>query len=421
MRRVDRACVFVLVLTVLLAGHTVSGGSEDGGPEYEEWSKRLAAAVKSHDVIQEVLCVTTIGRRWTWALPTLPHSMIERAANDSEHARLGEPRIEMLQMLYEQRWKHRDGSEPSSWWLQLSLSLLERNKPDEAFEVAAHITDPYTLIAMQADNRYRPIARSQFVERDVMKAARNELEWRRTASDRAPLSLSGVVGVARALMHLHRYDDAVRLTDGVVQHKESVPYDDLPQQFPWILYYRARALSALGRYDEAIALMRRASEESKQDLVSQPLNLAYALASLNRPQEALAALPPLQGASVYGHLVAALTRVMAASELNDSADLAAALEELRGHVAEYPSMLQQALIVAGKQDEAAARLMSRLSDPELRTDALVELQDYADTPAPPRVVQWREQLKALRDRPDVRHEIAAQGRVRSYPLPGVTF
>jgi tetratricopeptide (TPR) repeat protein len=420
MRRVYRACVFALVLTGLLAGYTVSRGSEDGGPEYNEWSKRLAAAVKSHDAAQEVLCVTTIGRRWTWALPTLPHSMIERAASDSEHARLGEPRIEMLQMLYELRWKHRDGSEPSSWWLQLSLALLERKKPDEAFAVAAHITDPYTLIAMQADNRYRPIAKSQFVERDVLKAARNELEWRRTASERAPLSLSGVVGVARALMYLHRYDDVLRLTDGVM-HADSVSYDDLPQQFPWILHYRARALSALGRYDEAIALLRRACEESKQDLVSHPLNLAEALAGLNRPQEALAALPPLQGASVYGHLVAALTRAMVASELNDSTAIAAALEELRGHVAEYPGMLQQALIVAGKQDEAAALLASRLSDPELRTDALVELQDYADTPAPPRVTQWREQLKALRNRPDVRHDITEQGRVGSYPLPGVTF
>jgi len=147
------ACVLVLA-ALFFARASNTCAAEEGGAEYEQWSKRLSAAAKSHDAAEEVLCVTTIGRRWSWALGSLPRRMIEQAVSDSEHARLGDSRSEMLQLLYDQRWKDRNGQEPGRWWRQLSLSLLEHGKPDQAFEVAAHITDPMTLVALQADKRY---------------------------------------------------------------------------------------------------------------------------------------------------------------------------------------------------------------------------------------------------------------------------
>jgi len=79
------------------------------------------------------------------------------------------------------------------------------------------------------------------------------------------------------------------------------------------------------------------------------------------------------------------------------------------------------LLVAGKQDEATALLVSRLTDPDLRTDALVELQDYLEAPAPARVRRWRQQLRDLRTRSEVSKLIAAYGNIGRYPLPGPTF
>ena len=418
-----------LVLTSLLFAQAAlaqgSQVSEDGGPEFQQWSQRLAIAAKQHDAAEELLCVMTIAHRWPWALKPLSR-WVEQALSDSEHAQPVEPRLELLQVLYARRWRLSNGEEPSRWWRQLSLALLERNDAQQAFEVAAHITDPYSLIAMQADNRYKRIAKSQFVERDVPKAAQNEVASRRTASEEAPRDLSRTVGLVYALMRLHRYDEVLRLSDIVIQRQQSAapattPYDDLPQQFPWLLDVRAHAFMALARYDEALALFRRACEESTQNHVGHCLNLASNLAKLDRPREALAAMPPLNDASPGQRAFAAQVRVMAASELDDSAALAAALEDLPTQTANYPGNREWALVVAGRQDEAATVLLSRLSDPELRTDALLELQDFADHPAPPRETQWRGQIVALRNRSDARQAIAASGRIANYPLAGIIF
>jgi len=419
------ALASVCTLATLLAVHPgkVYATDEDLD-QYKTWSDRLAAAAKRHDAADELLCVTTIGRRWAWALNTLPHNLIEQAARDSELARLGQSRAEMLQMLYDRRWRRNDGSEPSRWWSQLSLDLLGQNRRDEAFAVAAHITDPHVLIGLQADNRYVDIERSKFVERDILKAAQNELERRQDAARQSPRNLSQLVRVADGLMLLHRYNEILQLTDSVLHAEqgatpESPPYEDLQRQIPWILDMRARALSALGRYEEALEVLRRAVQDATGDRISHSLNLAVFLARLNRPQEALAAIPTLEDASAYGRAVAAMARVMIAVEMGDQTELNRALDDLRTHAQDYPGTRERALIVAGREDEAAAALVARFSDADLRTDALVESQDYAEHPGPRRVIEWRERLTALRNRPEVRREIAAYGRIRRYPIAGV--
>lgn len=421
----SRVAALLFMPVAILATFSVGRASEDGGPEYEQWSRRLSAAVKGHDAAEEVLCLNSIAGRWRWALRSLPRSTIEQVVGDSELARLGESRVELLQTLYEMRWRYSDGREPSRWWLQLSLALLQRGQPQQANEVAVHVTDPYALIAMQSDVRYKSLARAPFVERDVLKAAQNELERRQTAAEEAPRDLERVVGVARGLLLLHRYDDVVRLTDGVmqrvVQTQNAAPYDGMERQFPWILSVRASAFTALGHDDDAVALRRRAVSEAKTDALSHALNLGVALADLNRPDEALAAMPALEQASPYGLAVAALLRAMAASELNDTVALSAALDELHRAGARYPGMLQRALIVAGRQDEAAAVLISRLGDPDLKAEALVELQDYVDSLTPAKARVWRQDYKALRNRPDVHPLIATQGHIGRYPVPDVVF
>ena len=112
---------------------------------------------------------------------------------------------------------------------------------------------------------------------------------------------------------------------------------------------------------------------------------------------------------------------MAASELNDSAGLDAALHDLRSLAREYPGMLQRALLFASRDDEAATELSARLLDPDLRTDALVELQIYTADPAPQRIVEWRNRQEAFRRRPDVQRAVQACGRIRSYPIPEVEY
>lgn len=71
---------------------------------------------------------------------------------------------------------------------------------------------------------------------------------------------------------------------------------------------------------------------------------------------------------------------------------------------------------AGQIDEASQLLISRLQDPALRTDALRDIQQYSDPPAPPRRQEWRERLKSLRERPEVRATIQQFGSIDRYVL-----
>ena len=61
-------------------------------------------------------------------------------------------------------------------------------------------------------------------------------------------------------------------------------------------------------------------------------------------------------------------------------------------------------------------LLEGLSDPDLRSDALEEVQDFVELPAPPQIVNWRMRLAALRARSDVRRSIENYGRIRRYGI-----
>lgn len=417
-----RVCALALSLPLLLLGHPrIAGASTDGGPEYQEWRTRLNVAAEHRDAAEELLCVTTIGRRWNWALNTLPHWLIERAASDARRARLGE-RIALYQMLYDARWKSSDGAEPSGYWRELSLSLYEHGREPEAFAVAAHITDPYELVGLQADNRYRRIAKADYVERDIVKAANKELERRRARAANSPRDLARLVDMTESLSELGRYTEVVQITNPVLQYASAapgtaVPYEDFATQLPWVLDARADALRRQGKYEDSLELLQRAAEVSPADgRISHGLNLTAFLLWLNRPDEALAALPKLEGASPYGQALAGLLRVEAASESRDAIALESALKELQGRSADYPALWQHALVIAGRDDEAATALVARLADLDLRTAALVEMQDFAEPPGPELALAWRRRQLALRARPEVHRALEQYGRVRSYPL-----
>jgi tetratricopeptide (TPR) repeat protein len=207
-----------------------------------------------------------------------------------------------------------------------------------------------------------------------------------------------------------------------MNEKASLPYDDTDAELTWVFVARGRALIALGRYDEALADFRRACEVARpDDAVRITLRLAALLAGLKRPQEALESLPPLDKQDVHTRARGDLIRVMAASELGDSSITESAVQDLKGSAPDDRATLEKALIVADRTDEAAQVLVARLSDPDFRSDALEELQDFVELPDPAPISSWKTRLAALRTRPDVRRSIDSYGRVRSYRIADDDF
>jgi beta-barrel assembly-enhancing protease len=420
--RLVRRLAGILLYALITAGAT--SAAEDPPPHagVDYWNKRLGAALKTHDAQEEVLSLSVLLRQWGFAFSAHSEAVIGRVVADSSWAHIGQPRVDLLRQLFDMRWKLDDDLEPSRQWRELSLALWEQGQRDDALAVAAHVFDPYQVMIMQVDARYRVLLKAPGLESNVDKAARADIARRRMLIENYPHSLALVVSLARAMWYARQGSDALRLTDEALSKAAASPagYDDAPREMSWLLWARAKAFAELGRYEEGIEQLRRAREiDAKSGAIA--LDLARALSETERAREALAVLPEDEVLSPYGLMVKQSLSAIIASQLGDAAAATRALDYLRQHRDMAPGSLEEALLADDRMDEAATLMVTRLSDPEQRADALRWLQDYGEQPAPPARLRWRARLKALRNRPEVRTEVAAVGRIERSPLLDLSF
>jgi tetratricopeptide (TPR) repeat protein len=389
----------------------------------DDWRTRLFASVDVGDAPVEVESLTTIGRRWRYELGRLPTGTILRVAADARGAQLGDVRREMLEELFDVRLRASDGGEPRTLWRDLSLMLLEQGQRDQAIIVATHVTDSSDVIAMRADNRYKPLLKSGDVPHDPRKAAAAEVDRLTLRMQQYPRSLEAVSHLMGALMRTGQNQKSLDLAGEVTRRVETAaagaaPYDDLDTEYGWVLNSQATALRNLGRFDEAVAFLQHAllwaTEKKQGGRVDHAINLAELLCELDRPREALPLLP-VDGLSPYGKMRRADINLMIQMQLGDVAAVESTLVELRELSQHSLWTLQRALAVAGRDDEAAALLLSRLQSPQLRADALLELQWYAELPLTARGYEWHVRRRALQERPEIRAELAQVGKIERYP------
>jgi beta-barrel assembly-enhancing protease len=388
-----------------------------------DWRTRLFASIDVGDAPVEVESLTTIGRRWRYELGQLPTSTILTVASDARGAQLGDVRREMLEELFDFRLLTFDGGEPRNLWRDLSLMLLEQGDRDRAIAVAMHVTDSSDIIAMRADNRYKPLLKSGDVPHDPRKAAEAEVDRLTRRMQQYPRSLEVVKNLLGALMRTGQNQKALDLVGEVTRRVEAAsagvaPYDDLDAQYGWVLNSQSRALRNLGRFADAVAPLQRAlqwaTEKKLGTRVDHATNLAELLCELDRPREALPLLPT-DGLSPYGKMRRADVNLMIQMQLGDAAAVESALVELRELSQHSLWTLQRALAVAGRDDEAAALLLSRLRSPQLRADALLELQWYGELPLTARGKEWHVRRRALQERPEIVAVLAQVGKIERYP------
>lgn len=386
----------------------------------DDWQNRLRADFNLQDSRDEAECMTAIFRRWGADTAVLPDETVFRVFGNTNLPELSDVRLAMLEALYQRRWRPADGRTASTLWRELSRLLLEAREADRAAQVAVLIDDPDDIIAMRADRRLRPLLKSQFVQSNPQRAARDRLKALQERARQQPRSLR-ILRYLLAAMATDRMDaDVLTLTADVDRRIReagagAAVYDDFAQGYSWILDARARALWQLGHYDDAADTLRRAAKlPDRVDAVSQSLNLASLLCELDRPGEALASLPNDDKVSAFGRMQIESIRLCAAIERGSGEDATQALTYLREHRAVSPQTLQRALLRAGELDEAEQWLLSRLNDPTQRTAALLEMQHYFEPMRPPRAAQWHDLGVSLRERPTIRAAASKVGEIDSY-------
>jgi beta-barrel assembly-enhancing protease len=385
-----------------------------------DWRSRLFAAMRTHDARDEAESLTKIANSWGRDPTNLQADMVERVLRDTREAQFRAARLELLQALYELRWQPGRGRSASREWRDLSLLLLENGDLQRAQQVASLVNDPYEIIAMRADLRYRPLVKGKFFDSDAKRAAARQIDALQADIGQQPRSLALVARLAEALVRTRRETEAIAAVD----HAESrilqsaggtTAYDDSDANYSWILNAKANALRNLGRFDEAVKVLQQAAElPHRTDLVSQPVNLAELLVGLNRPGEAEKCLPPLEKASAYGNAQIYLVLFTVALQRDDRPEADRTLTYLREHRADAPDALQAALLRAGEIAEAQQALLDRLADPLLRSAALVEMQIYFERTRAPKDAEWRARALKLGEDPAVRQAIAKVGVIERY-------
>jgi tetratricopeptide (TPR) repeat protein len=195
----------------------------------------------------------------------------------------------------------------------------------------------------------------------------------------------------------------------------------------WVLNEAAFALAALGRRDEALALMERIATLPLADnpgLISMRINHLELLWDAGRHEEVLrraAALDPgiENYANDYGQMWIASSRVCALASLGRRAETTELLARLVALRDTNGPALSRAYLCLGDDAAAAALLVHRLESDDPHS-VILALQDYALT-GPPAAAQQptralSTRLLALRERPEVRAAFDRVGRNLSPPL-----
>jgi tetratricopeptide (TPR) repeat protein len=385
------------------------------------WHMRLRAAYMIDDHVDSANSVAFIARRWPQALDQVRERAIFDISNHlGKSAANRDARMAMLTALFDANWTN-EGRQPSWLWKDLVRFLVETGDMPRATEVAARIDAPEIILAFRVDKRFDGLVRARSGGFDIERVMKREREHIGALREQHPKRLSHIVDALELDVRDGHAGRALALADEVIARVAAdgmAAYTDSDDHYIWVLNSRARALTRLGRWDDAVAQFRKAARRPENGgmNVSQVLNLARLLARLERPDDVEEAMEELGGMSPFGRMQLALNRVMAAAAKGDAAALDAQLAAMRADRTESMGTYQAALVQADRIDEAAALLIERLRSDDWRSDALEEMQTYADVAQAPRdtlhIARWR----AILERQDVQDALDAVGRIERVPF-----
>jgi Domain of Unknown Function with PDB structure (DUF3857)/Transglutaminase-like superfamily len=398
--------------------------SDMKGSGADDWNLRMLAASRSGNKAEAVLSLTAIAERWPKRLNDFDSRTVGHIVHEATN---GEPgRFQLLNALFEGNYAPEE-FDCSLWWRDLALLQLQKGDPAAAQKAFAKVTASYALVGVLSDNRFAPFRTEAAI--DIPASIEREIREAREAVRAHPDMLLPIVRLISIEISSLHYAEALQLADDTVKAMDGPKggkiYTDYRTYRVWLLDARSRALSGLGKWDEAAAqlVVARLLPEGGNTNVSQTINLASLYNDMGKPKEAQQTLAQIsaENTSGYGAMQAAIERVASADQLGDSMEVEKQLGFLREQRKDSQATYQRALISANRPDEAAKLLISRLEDPDQRMDALMQVQKYKEHPLPKRATEWNKRWKAMLARKDVREAINRVGTVSEYPLSAEAY
>ncbi|HET7267926.1 MAG TPA: hypothetical protein VFJ15_07440 [Oleiagrimonas sp.] len=382
-----------------------------------------AFALKSYDDAAHGL--TMFAQRWPEKLDDVVPGAVMQLHYQLQLAHHDAVDRLMLDELFDAGWKMK-GVEPSALWRDLALQHLQRNEVVRATKVALRVTSGQVALSMRVDKRFDAITLAHPEAFDVDRLIAAEIAAAQAQIKAHPDQLQPVTDLQELYLLTGQYPAVLSISDEAVARAEKregpKSYTDFSDRYNWILDNRSRAFKRRGQWDKAVAtevLAARLPEQGGIN-VSQSINLGELYAELDQPDKAATAIIQLGDLTPIGKMQLEGVKLRIAVDRHDEAAASAAMAYLRAHRAEEPDTLQDALLLRGKLDEAAALLIERLENPKWRSDALVELQHYADVARTPMEKTLHDRRNTVAARPDVQVALQKVGRIETFAIaPGL--
>jgi tetratricopeptide (TPR) repeat protein len=335
-------------------------------------------------------------------------------------------RLEVLEDLHAAHYTSPIATESAAGFTyELVLALSDVGRQDEAIALLDEVRGVKKILTLMVDNRYSALRKSlaQKGRISLLEEARAELERYRKIAHDNPKSLEAVLRLAQSLRALDQPEAALKsIKAALIRQKQNPdPFTDSKKYLPWLINEQAYAFYQSGKIGEghkALEAAANLSEEGSSN-VSQTINRAEKLIAYGSPQKALALMReiPLDNASAYGKMWVYANRVCAQAFLEGTPISVLDMLFLRTNKKENLAALQNALICADKEDEAAALYIERLEDVKTRSAALLALQKYNPQNGLSAYYTTIFQRQAnIRARKDVQAQIKKVGRIQRVHL-----
>ncbi len=396
-------------------------GTTLAGATPEVWKMRFALELDAKQNEAAVATVELLAASRPEVLNAMPYrwmAQLQRTVTAGKEAALRE---RLLKVLAADAYRPEEPFASNDYYrVEYAHILADKGDLAGAKALVLKLNSPDAIERASVDARLRTAFSSDPDLRSLVE--------RRLVSDRAILAahkdlLGAVVETASDLRLIGRYQEALALINSVgARIDDPSAFSDRDDRLPWWSDVRARTLLALGRYDEAVAVYRKAAagkEQGSRD-VSQVINLAEYQNATGHGADALETLEafaePGRGVSPYGEMEMRFARACALALTHRAGDGAADLDFMRAHELDHPRALFDTLACMGDLDGAAAAMIRRLNDPARREDALLQLADYDAPPAALAADPVTSRLDAIKHRPDVAAAIARAGGLRRFNI-----
>lgn len=385
------------------------------------WTTRLSTAFSLGDYRDAGHSLAVSARRWPEKLSDVMPSAIWQLHHHLKQANDADVDREMLDALFDAGWRD-NGVEPSDLWRDLALLYVQHDAIERATTAALRITSGQTALSMLVDKRFDPITLKHPQAFDVDRLVAAEIEAAETRMKAHPDQLAPITDLQELLLITRRYPRVLSVSDEAVAHAAhgdgEKAYTDFSEKYNWVLDNRFRALAHEGRWDDALRVEELAARRPEQGgmNVSQLINLGELYADLNQPDKAADAIAEIGDMSPYGRMQLESVKLRIAVEKNDDAAVVAAMAYLREHRADAIATWEDALLLRGELDAAAALLIERLENPAWRNRALLDMQHYAQVIETPVDKVIHDRWDTITARPDVQAVMRKVGRVKRFGI-----